>query len=274
MRRGVTAQAREMFFEISKIAWFLVTPSNLIALALAGGVLAVFWQRYSVARALLLPAALALLIAGLTPLGHALLLPLEQRFPVWREDGRTPTGIIVLGGSFDTTVSVARGRPALNESAERLTEAASLARRFPTARLVFTGGDGRLLGGEGNESDDAAFIFGQMGIDPTRITYERESRNTWENALLTKALVQPRAGELWLLVTSAWHMPRAIGTFRAAEFDVVAVPVDHRTRGAADLLRPFSAVSEGLRRTDVAVREWIGLFMYRISGRSTALFPI
>jgi uncharacterized SAM-binding protein YcdF (DUF218 family) len=262
-----------MFFEISKIAWFLVTPSNLIALALVGGAAAAVWRDHALARALLLPAVLALVSAGLTPLGHVLLLPLEERFPAWRDEGRAPVGIIVLGGSFDTAVSVARGRPALNESAERLTEAAGLARRFPTARLVFTGGDGRLLGAEGNESDDAALVFAQMGIDPARITYELRSRNTWENAVLTKALAQPRAGELWLLVTSAWHMPRAIGAFRAAGFDVVATPVDHRTRGAADLFRPFPSVSDGLRRTDLAVREWIGLFMYRMSGRSTALFP-
>jgi uncharacterized SAM-binding protein YcdF (DUF218 family) len=68
-------------------------------------------------------------------------------------------------------------------------------------------------------------------------------------------------------------MPRAIGAFRQAGFDVEAWPVDYRTRGRADLIRPFDKVSEGLRRVDVASREWAGLLAYRLTGRSDALFP-
>jgi uncharacterized SAM-binding protein YcdF (DUF218 family) len=261
-----------MFFELSKVGWFLATPSNLIFLALAAGALgSVRWPRPS--RRLLAAGVLGLAVAGLSPLGHALLLPLESRFPPWAPDGRPVAGIVVLGGSFDTAVSAARGRPALNESAERLTETAGLARRHPAARIVFTGGDGLLLGGAGNESDDAAAVFAQMGVPAERIAYERQSRNTWENAILTRGLVAPRDGEVWLLVTSAWHMPRAIGAFRKAGFAVEPYPVDMRTRGPGDLARPFTAVSEGLRRTDVAAREWLGLLAYAWTGRSTGVWP-
>jgi uncharacterized SAM-binding protein YcdF (DUF218 family) len=112
-----------------------------------------------------------------------------------------------------------------------------------------------------------------LGLDPARLTLESASRTTAENARLTARLVAPRPGETWWLVTSAFHMPRAVSAFRAAGFPVVAYPIDHRTGGIADALRPFASVSEGLRRTDVAAREWIGLLAYRASGRTSTLFP-
>jgi uncharacterized SAM-binding protein YcdF (DUF218 family) len=94
-----------------------------------------------------------------------------------------------------------------------------------------------------------------------------------ENAVFSKAIVQPKPGERWLLVTSAYHMPRAIGVFRKAGFPVESYPVDWRTRGAKDALRPFGAMSDELRRTDTAVHEWVGLAVYWLIGHSSELFP-
>ena len=115
--------------------------------------------------------------------------------------------------------------------------------------------------------------IGQIGIARDRVSYERRSLNTFQNALYTKALVDPNAGERWLLVTSAFHMPRAVGAFRAVGFEVVPHPVDYRTAGARSLVRPFAFAGEGLRRTDVAAKEWIGLGAYYFSGRTKELFP-
>ena len=86
-------------------------------------------------------------------------------------------------------------------------------------------------------------------------------------------MAQPKPGERWLLVTSAFHMPRSIGVFRQAGFTVEAFPVDWRTRGSEDVLRPFATMGDGLRRTDTAVREWVGLAVYWLSGKSSELFP-
>jgi uncharacterized SAM-binding protein YcdF (DUF218 family) len=112
-----------------------------------------------------------------------------------------------------------------------------------------------------------------LGVAHDRITAEEQSRNTLENAAYARLLANPKPGERWLLVTSAYHMPRAIAAFRAEDFAVDAYPVDWRTRGAGDLQRGFSTLSEGLRRTDVATREWVGLVVYRLTGRSTELLP-
>jgi uncharacterized SAM-binding protein YcdF (DUF218 family) len=74
-------------------------------------------------------------------------------------------------------------------------------------------------------------------------------------------------------VTSAYHMPRAMAAFRAAGFPIEAYPVDWRTGGPIDALKPFPSVGDGLRRTDTAVREWVGLLAYRITGKTAELFP-
>jgi uncharacterized SAM-binding protein YcdF (DUF218 family) len=162
---------------------------------------------------------------------------------------------------------------ALNEAAERLTAVADLARRYPQARIIFSGGSAAVIFDEPPEAQFALRLFESFGIAPGRVVAEEKSRNTVENALFSKAIAQPKPGERWLLVTSAYHMPRSIGVFRKAGFPVEAYPVDWRTRGARDALRPFATVGDGLRRTDTAIREWVGLVIYWLSGRSSELFP-
>ena len=262
-----------MFFVLAKVLGFFALPSNfLISLGLLGAVLMA--TRYArTGRRLAAASVVLLAIAGWSPLGNALMLPLEERFPPWDAARGAPTGIISLGGAIDTVVSPVRGEVALNEAAERLTAMAELVRRYPQAHVVFSGGSGRLIHDEATEAEFAVRLLESFGIERRRIILESKSRDTDENARFTKELLQPKDGERWLMVTSAHHMPRAIGAFRAAGFPVEAFPVDYRTRGAVDLLRPFATLGDGLRRTDTAMREWVGLVMYRLTGRTRELFP-
>lgn len=259
-------------FSLSKILGFFALPSNLLfVLALAGILLMrTRWRRFG--QGLAIGCVLLLAVVGLAPVGNALMLPLEERFAQWQPRDAKPHGIVVLGGALSPDVSAARGQPALNEAAERMTVVAKLARDFPGARIVFTGGSGRLIQGA-SEADFVAALFESFGVSRDRLVLEGRSRNTVENALYTRKLVQPRAGELWLLVTSAHHMPRAIGIFRKADFPVEAYPVDYRTRGASDLSGPFGSVAAGLARTDAAMHEWVGLAVAWLQGRSSDLFP-
>lgn len=262
-----------MFFVLAKVFGFFALPSNiLISLGLIG-ILLMATRFPRAGRRLAVTALILIAIAGLSPFGNALILPLEQRFPPWNAARGAPIGIISLGGALDTVVSTARGEVALNEAAERITIMAELARRFPDARIVFTGGSGRLVYDGATEAELAARLFASFGIAKERTVLEDRSRDTDENARFTKELLAPHSSERWLLVTSAHHMPRAIGAFRAAGFPVEAYPVDYRTRGTADLLRPFSNVGDGLRRTDTAAREWVGLLIYWATGRTAEFFP-
>jgi uncharacterized SAM-binding protein YcdF (DUF218 family) len=262
-----------MFFILSKTAGFFAEPSNLLITLGIVGVLLTWWRFARLGPGLMATSIVMLTICAFSPLGQALILPLEQRFPVWRETAGPPDGIVVLGGAIDELVSAARGQPSLSEAAERVTVVARLARDYPQARIVFTGGSGRLFAVDRSEASVAENFFAEIGVPAGRVMFEDKSRNTIENALFSKELAKPQPGERWLLVTSAFHMPRSVGIFRRAEFPVEAYPVDFRTRGSADLLRPFDRASEGLRRLDVAGREWAGLLIYWLAGHTSELLP-
>ena len=176
-------------------------------------------------------------------------------------------------GTWDSaTLAADAPRPSNAGAAERMTEFVVLARRYPEAKLVFTGGQGSLVHGGTTEADVARRLFDALGVPEARVTYEDEARNTWENALLTRRLVEPKPGETWLLVTSASHMPRSVGAFRQAGWQVVPWPVNYRTgHGFAALYdAPFL---DRLQMFESGLREWLGLVVYRALGRSDALFP-
>jgi uncharacterized SAM-binding protein YcdF (DUF218 family) len=262
-----------MFFFLSKILGFFALPSNLlIVLGLVGVAVAVL-RGGRVGGRLIVASLILLAILGFSPLSNVLMLPLEQRFPPWDASRGAPAGIIVLGGAFDTIVSATRDDIPLTDAAERMTASAALALKYPQARLIFSGGTGTLVYDGPTEGELARRFYASLGIPADRIMIEEASRDTAENAVLTKPLADPKPGERWLLVTSAYHMPRSIGVFRRVGFAVEAYPVDYRTRGIEDLARPFPSLGEGLRRGDTAVREWIGLLMYRLAGRTSELFP-
>jgi uncharacterized SAM-binding protein YcdF (DUF218 family) len=263
-----------MFFVLSKLLGVLVIPSNfLVEIGLVGIVLLLTRFR-RLASWLVVTSVVLIAFAGFSPLGNILILPLEQRFPPWDASHGAPDGIVVLGGSIIPDLAAARGdESGLNEAAERITAAVELARKYPNARIIFSGGNGSLFE---NAPAEAAVAFRQMvalGVAPDRITAEEQSRNTIENAVFSRLIAQPKPGQRWLLVTSAFHMPRAIAVFRAAGFPVEAYPVDYRTRGPGDAMRLFRAVAFGLAQTDVAVHEWAGLAAYRLTGKTAEFFP-
>jgi len=112
-----------------------------------------------------------------------------------------------------------------------------------------------------------------MGLDVSRILFERQSRNTFENATLTHALVRPRAGERWVLITSAMHMPRAIGAFRKAGWSPIPYPVDFQTVGPPRFTPRIQLGLRELGRFSTALREWTALAVYRLLNRTGAFFP-
>jgi uncharacterized SAM-binding protein YcdF (DUF218 family) len=262
-----------VFYHIAKIAWFLIEPGNLLTLVALAGVALLFMRFVRLGRALLAVSVPLLLILGLSPAANWIILPLEMRFPVPDLAGRKVDGVIVLGGSLQERQTLAHGPMALNDAGERIVAMADLARRFPEARVLFTGGAGVYSGADLPEGEVLRRKLGELGLPANRVVIESQSVDTLENARLSKPLMNPRPGETWLLVTSAWHMPRSVGVFRAAGWDVLAYPVDFRTAGWRDATRGFSSVSDGLRRLETAVREYVGLMVYRATGRSSALFP-
>ena len=262
-----------MFFVLSKTLGIMLLPTNfLIGTGLAGALL-LATRFASAGRKLLIAAVVLLAIAGFSPLGNLLIFPLEHRFPPWDATRGAPDGIIVLGGSIDADLSAAHDVPVISAAPNRIVAAAALAHRYPNARILFTGGSSNLLSNDAREADYAASLFESLGVARERLIMERRARNTQENAEFSRVVAAPKPGERWLLVTSAYHMPRSVGLFRKAGFDVEPYPVGWRAGGRDDLLIFSNLAVDGLERTDLAVREWMGLAAYRLTGKIDRLLP-
>jgi uncharacterized SAM-binding protein YcdF (DUF218 family) len=262
-----------LFFLLSKTIGIMLLPTNfLIGVGLLGAILLATRLAW-LGRKLLAVSIVLLAFCGFSPLGNWLLYPLEQRFPPWDAARGAPDGIVVLGGSIDADVSIAHHTPVVRGAADRIIAAASLARRYPKARLVFTGGSSNLISNDAREADYAIEVFESLGIAKERLEMERRARNTQENAEFAKAVAAPKSGERWLLVTSAYHMPRSVGLFRKAGFDVEPYPVDWHLGGREDLLSFLMFSVEGLGTVDLGFHEWIGLAAYWIAGKTSEFFP-
>lgn len=262
-----------MFFYASKILGFFTQPSNIIATLCVIGLALVLLNRQRIGTWLVSFGVLLLLVLGYSPLSNVLLLSLTERFPQRQDGGRAPDGVVVLGGAIDPDATAARNSLEINAAGERVVAMLELARRYPQAKIAFTGGAASLIEQTLSEAPVAGDVLRQFGVAPDRIVLETGSRTTEENATFTARLVNPKPGERWLLVTSAWHMPRSIGVFRKAGFDVDAYPVDWRTRGWIDASETFDTASAGLARADIALHEWVGLVIYRLIGRTSELLP-
>jgi uncharacterized SAM-binding protein YcdF (DUF218 family) len=253
-----------MFFALSKLVGFFVQPSNLLITISLFGVILTQTRFSRGGQRILVGSILMLAACGFSPIGNWILRPLEQRFPPWDEEQGAPDGIIVLGGVISYGTSTSRPYPGINDAAERITVVSKLAQQFPNVRLIYSGG---------TEANTTADLFETFGISRSRIELELRSRNTIENAIFTKEIAKPKLGERWLLITSAFHMPRAIGVFRQLGFPVEAYPVDWRTPAPEVDLIPFVSLADGLRQIDLAFHEWAGLIAYRVTGKTSALFP-
>ncbi|MGF1628260.1 MAG: YdcF family protein [Kiloniellaceae bacterium] len=260
------------FFFISKIVWFLIKPLNSLLFCLLAwlGCRRLGWTLLG--RLFL---AVLLLYGGamlLTPLPELAVRSLENRFPVPQPSADGIAGIILLGGATgDGAVAAARGQPTLTGAAERLTTAMALHRAMPDKPFVVSGFSGRLNPRGWNEAEITTRLFEQQGLDVSRVRFEAESRNTAENARLTAAMVGQGEARPWLLVTSAWHMPRAVASFRAEGMVVLPYPVDFRTE-PANLAWPRD-VGDSLGLAGLALHEWLGLLVYFVAGNSTEFFP-
>ena len=262
-----------MFYYISKVFWIFAVPSNfLVALVLIGALLRS--SRFPRAgQRMVLGGLFGLIVLGLTPISTWLLRPLENEFPIFQDDGRPVTGIIILGGATETVPSTYRKQMSLTESGERIMAIPVLAQRYPNARIIFSGGGSGFNDQITPEATLVERLATDIGIAPGRIEYERRSLNTYENALYSREIAKPRPGERWLLVTSAFHMPRAMGVFRHLGFAVTPYPVDFRTGGSSDDWQVFTSVSQGLLRSELALKEYVGLIAYRLSGKTDVVFP-
>jgi len=263
-----------VFFFLSKTLGVMLLPSNLLMGVGIVGLILLPTRAVSLGRRLVAASMLLMASCGFLPIGKLLLYPLESRFPPWDDAQGAPDGIVVLGGAIEPDLSAVHGAAVFGPSVDRIIAAADLAHRYPQARILFSGGNSRLdPSDQAREADFALLVLESFGIAKDRLIIEPRSRNTQENAEFSKKLAAPKRGERWLLVTSAYHMPRAVGVFRKVGFAVEPYPVDWRLGGRDDLMSLSVVFIGGLGRIDVAAREWMGLIAYWITGKTSEFFP-
>lgn len=261
-----------LFFWLSKLVWLLIAPDSILYLLLVASAIFLYLGKQKLAKVFLFVCTGLATVIAFIPVGDWLLYPLESRFEPVQSLPEKVDGIIVLSGSESTLLSNAWGQVEVNEAAERNLAFMQLARQYPDARLVFSGGTGSLLHQEFKGADIASKLYQQQGLDTSNIVFERTSRNTYENAMNSKKLVNPTKDETWILITTSWHMPRSTGIFCQQDWSVIPYPVDHSTFKGS-LFRINFNLAGNLRGLNTGMREWIGLFAYYFTGKTDSLFP-
>ncbi|TYB85607.1 YdcF family protein [Oceaniovalibus sp. ACAM 378] len=256
------------FFIASKVVWALIRPDSWIVLGICLTFLGVWRRRQRLALWAGIMTLVATIGISVLPIGDLLLRQLETRYPIAPKLTNID-GIVVLGGGEDAYLSARWDQVILGDGAERFTATLALARENPNARIVFTGGSGALRDVTSNNWSGASVaerFFAEQGVDPARITFERASRNTAENATLTAALIAPPPDETWVLITSAFHMPRSVDSFISAGWSsIIPWPVDFRSR---DMGRGLGwDLTGNLINLNIAIRERVGLIAYRFLQR-------
>jgi len=252
---------------VSDLTWWALQPSGLVIVLLAVAWLASAAGRRRWSGAVVGLVLLAWLAVVVAPVDAWLAAPLERRTPVTRSLPPSVDGIVVLGGSVEWRASVERGQLSLGPSAERTIAGAALARRYPDAVLAFTGVTPDALSADFRAAPGPASLFFGEAFADRRPVVLSAAASTYEEALLSLERLQPRPGETWLLVTSAWHMPRAWATFRTLGWTTVPYPVDPMSAGARWGWPDPPGAAGRLADVDRIVREWGAVLVYRRTGR-------
>lgn len=261
-----------VFFILSKFLWFIIRPENILILLLALTAFLFVINKNRLAKKLFVFNSSIIFLFAFFPVGSWLMYPLETHFSVNPKLPNKVDGIILLGGSFVTSNSQAWGKVQTNQFADRIHVFLKLLNQYPNAKAVFTGGNASVTNKNPGEAFYAKKLFDDIGIKEGKILFENKARNTYENAFLTKQLIQPQKDENWIVVSSAFHLPRSVGVFCKQNWSIIPYPADFHSN-PDELLTPSLNFSGNLNSLNDAIHEWLGLIAYHWTGKSTAILP-
>lgn len=251
----------------------IATPLSFLWLLILIGLCIRPWYR-RVSSKLLIVSGIFFVILGALPVGYNMVVLLERQYARPDLMPKQVDGIIVLGGAFNSTLSEKTGMISANGNINRMIDFADLSRKYPRAKLVFSGGSGSLGKPDRKEADDAEAFMKMVGMNTRRVTFERNSRNTYENVKYSKEIVNSKKGETWLLVTSSFHMPRSVGVFKHFDWPVIPYPSGPKTDGKYKLWPTPFGVPNSFFMLGKATKEIIGAAIYYFSGKSAFLLPL
>jgi uncharacterized SAM-binding protein YcdF (DUF218 family) len=262
----------EVLFYLSKYIWIVISPDSLFIILLTLCLLLFLLKKTKKATYLLGLLTFSALFLSFFSMGDWMLYPLETRFQNKPDLPEHIDGIIILGGSVIPDLSVEWQQLETNQSHERLSSFIKLAQLYPGARLVFSGGNASTDDSKPTEAQIAETYFLESGISAERLLIENKARNTAENVSYSRQLVRPASNETWLMITTAYHMPRAMGVFCEQNWRVIPYPVDHQTL-PSELYQPRFSLIGHAEHLVLASHEWVGLLYYYFTGKTHQLFP-
>jgi len=257
------------FFWLSKLVWLVISPDMILLFLAIAGLVMLYGGAAKKAGVLFTLLVLSMGIITVFPLGQWLLAPLENSFPVNPDLPEKVDGIIMLGGSERAYKSRLWGQVELNGAAERYLGFTRLVKRYPKSVHIFTGGSGNIVRPQDKDAHVARQVFETLGL--TGVLFEEMSRNTYENGRFAKALAIPEPGQNWVLVTTAYHMQRAVGVFEKLDWKVIAYPVDHYTYPGEKFSLDFNFAGN-LTVLTKGMHEWVGLCAYYVTGKTARIF--
>lgn len=256
-----------LFFWLSKLAWYVISPDSLLIILFVFGLILMIRNKQRLAKGIFIFIFSTVLTIAFFPVGEWLVYPLEKQYPPM-PIVENVDGLILLGGGEHMVRKEYWKYPVIGK-ANRTVAFIDLAKKYPGAKKIYTGGSGNLLNQNAKGADLARRAFNWGGLDTSNITFERQSRNTWENVKLSKKLSINKEGEDWLVVTSAWHMPRSVGVFCKENWKIIPYPVDFISK-PGNLFRVEWGFTKHLKNLKVGIKEWIGIASYRITGKMCA----
>jgi uncharacterized SAM-binding protein YcdF (DUF218 family) len=260
-----------MSFYLSKIIWFLFNPFNLILILLFFGLLLNLIPLKLFSKICYLFSFLLFFITGILPIGSFLNYNLEKDFFYTASYPEHIDGILILGGATNPFLSNEHNQINFNDSSERLIESIFLIKRFPDAKVIFSGGSGSISEPNLTHAFVAKKFFQNMDIDHKKIIYEDKSRNTYENILFSKRIARPHSAEKWLLVTSAFHLKRSLAISEKLKWTFIPFATDFNKSKKFKWRLSINFLSN-INEFNKASHEWMGLISYYLMGRSSSIF--
>ena len=259
-----------MTFYLSKIFWFFFNPFNLIIFIFIFGLFFYKLKKFFLAKSFYYLSIGFFLIFAVLPIGPYLTYLLEKDFHETNYYPDKLDGILILSGATNPFLTKEYDQINLGDGAERLLESYFLIKKFPNVKIIFSGGAAYLGYPEITDSSAAKKFYKDMGLDIRKIYFENKSRNTFENILLSKNYAKPKQNENWLLISSAFHLRRAMNVADKLDWNLIAYPTDFRQ--SKKFIFTFSVnLFYNLSQSNLAFREWLGLVYYYLSNKTSKI---
>jgi len=257
-----------MFFYLSKIFWTFFNPINLLVILLLIGIFFQLIRKKIYKRIYQINLILFFLIVFF-PTGTFLLWKLENTYPKQEIINNDIDGVLILGAGIDEFMTHEYKQMILNDRIERITESAKIIKKFPNAKIIYSGGNGTFSKPELGSDEVANIFYKQLGVNTDRIIFENKSRNTYENFIFSKKFIDTDE-EKWLLITSAYHMKRAMSVAKKLNLNLIPYPVDFTLQKDFKWKFWYHKINflYNMNNFQLASHEYIGLIVYYLTKKS------